>query len=590
MWKRRTGGVGAGSSNRHVGVGGLYYSNTQDESIWWRLFRYAAIVLAIIAFFHLVLELAVFSRDHGKDNDNTHTNINDQLRTKHERTQDSSSTYTNNPLDNSGAQKGRGHSDYSSRTLPQVSSDDSIAPNWESVATGIAGRVRRINPKGTADKSGLIAIEESSSSASGGNGNIFKGIGGGWNSDVIVQRRYNEFVAPDRGLDLYRWMGKHPSDEREVTHDLSGGGEGLFNFVDPREELSPPAHEFGWCNPTIGWHKGGYSKEACTDFMAFRVMGLGQGQFHVDKRRDTIVDVVRTQRHPKYRIASIVPWAGSSFPDWMTYFLTSCSANADIADWLFLVLEGQFAPPAFLPANVKLIWVKNWGEFFTSRLGMKFSDNDDNRKFADIKPCYGAILEKELKDYSHWAFVDIDMIMGKISRMVEDWELEFYDVISFQGHDASHPFNSGPFTIFKNTEFGRTFWKAPEYWDKPHPYVSHEGPNWAFDESLSAEVLFSYDNVRILHTIGRLFNDLCSTPRDYSYTFRNGILRRHKHGHHGTDISEDKKFVEEGLALHFGFSKMMQGITPMARTTVDPAVPFNITLWPAGQLANVDVD
>jgi hypothetical protein len=46
--------------------------------------------------------------------------------------------------------------------------------------------------------------------------------------------------------------------------------------------------------------------------------------------------------------------------------------------------------------------------------------------------------------------------------------------------------------------------------------------------------------------------------------------------------------VEEGIAIHFGLSKMMQGITPVERTTVDPNVPFDLTLWPGGKLETVD--
>ena len=39
-------------------------------------------------------------------------------------------------------------------------------------------------------------------------------------------------------------------------------------------------------------------------------------------------------RHPRYRLALVVPWLGDSFPSWFPYFVESCRASDYIADVL----------------------------------------------------------------------------------------------------------------------------------------------------------------------------------------------------------------------------------------------------------------
>eukprot|EP00965_Chrysotila_dentata_P186426 6155919-Pleurochrysis_carterae.AAC.3 len=39
-------------------------------------------------------------------------------------------------------------------------------------------------------------------------------------------------------------------------------------------------------------------------------------------------------RHPKYRLAFVVPWLGQTFPNWFDHFAASCAASDYLADWI----------------------------------------------------------------------------------------------------------------------------------------------------------------------------------------------------------------------------------------------------------------
>jgi len=188
-------------------------------------------------------------------------------------------------------------------------------------------------------------------------------------------------------------------------------GEGKFKYRDPQVEWAYPAQDFPWCSARVSHHKGMYSPDECLEWLMQRGVGPGQGQFHIDKRRGTRVPNPGDGRK-KHRIALVVPWTGTKLPDWDTYFLSSVAGNADIADWLFVAKVGQFVPPSFLPSNLKIIWVDDFEVFFTERLGMPFELGEDTRRFADLKPTYGHALEPELREYTHWAFGDVDVIYG----------------------------------------------------------------------------------------------------------------------------------------------------------------------------------
>lgn len=141
-------------------------------------------------------------------------------------------------------------------------------------------------------------------------------------------------------------------------------------------------------------------------------------------------------RHPRYRIAFTVPWIGKSFPSWFAYFLSSCQRSAYLADWL-IFHEGAFLPdPDEVPSNVIFhdLGRDGLGRLFGFRiaraLGLQNSAGRLTelfqiafREFAYIvteyKPTHGTVFADYLKEYSHWSYTDIDMLIGDLPMIIE---------------------------------------------------------------------------------------------------------------------------------------------------------------------------
>ena len=50
-------------------------------------------------------------------------------------------------------------------------------------------------------------------------------------------------------------------------------------------------------------------------------------------------------------------------------------------------------------------------------------------KVADLKPLYGAMFADQIERYTHWGWVDLDMVFGDFAPMRA--ALENFDVVSY---------------------------------------------------------------------------------------------------------------------------------------------------------------
>ena len=55
--------------------------------------------------------------------------------------------------------------------------------------------------------------------------------------------------------------------------------------------------------------------------------------------------------------------------------------------------------------------------------------NGARGKLPDMKPMYGAMFHDLLTSYTHWGWMDIDMVMGDLSPLIK--QLRHYDVDTF---------------------------------------------------------------------------------------------------------------------------------------------------------------
>jgi hypothetical protein len=70
------------------------------------------------------------------------------------------------------------------------------------------------------------------------------------------------------------------------------------------------------------------------------------------------------------------------------------------------------------------------------------------RYLVEFKPAIGHVFEEHLAGYSHWAFGDLDVIMGDAAAWIEPSELADYDVFTYSfGDQASARRGFGSFSI-----------------------------------------------------------------------------------------------------------------------------------------------
>lgn len=146
----------------------------------------------------------------------------------------------------------------------------------------------------------------------------------------------------------------------------------------------------------------------------------------------------------RQRIAFIVPYFGK-LPNYFKFWNQSTKANKNVEIFFFTDIEE--------PENIgdNFHWVKMTFEEVRQRaqklVDFKISLNEPY-KLVDFKPAYGAMFGDYIKDYSYWAFGDIDTIWGDLN-IILDRVNEGYDKLLDLGH----------LTIIKNNDQMNYLWK-----------------------------------------------------------------------------------------------------------------------------------
>lgn len=164
------------------------------------------------------------------------------------------------------------------------------------------------------------------------------------------------------------------------------------------------------------------------------------------------------------RIAFIIPYFGK-FNNYFPLWLKSCATNIDVADF-FVVTDILYKDK--IPDNVKFI-AYTWDDLvkhiqslynFPITIEMPYC-------LCDYKCAYGDIFGNIIKDYSHWAYGDNDLIWGRWSDFLpHDWHT--YDKLGEFGH----------LTIIKNCEEMNTLYR----FNDAYKIAFSDNRNLFFDE------------------------------------------------------------------------------------------------------------
>ncbi|MBU1052258.1 MAG: hypothetical protein KKC46_00325 [Proteobacteria bacterium] len=177
-------------------------------------------------------------------------------------------------------------------------------------------------------------------------------------------------------------------------------------------------------------------------------------------------------------IAVIIPYFGI-WPEWFEFFLESCRCNPSV-DWLFFTDCDEIKSSC---PNVRFerISFNDYCRRASICLKINFSPRSPY-KLCDIKPAYGFIHEKDIKDYDYFGYGDIDVIYGNIRNFIND------DVLSHNMISTHYNRVSGHFALLKNTDDMRYAFGRIKNWQ-----ALFENPNHlSIDESKFTKVFLRH--------------------------------------------------------------------------------------------------
>jgi hypothetical protein len=208
-----------------------------------------------------------------------------------------------------------------------------------------------------------------------------------------------------------------------------------------------------------------------------------------------------------YKIGIVILWLGE-LPTYVNYFVASCrrcAALVDIviftdADWHAQV-NATAVPPnvQFMPLTAEQL-AKRAAPFLSGAKAcsvkgtplvehlvslLRGPDTHEGQghpgshalftssKVNDFKPLIGAMFEEELRNYSHWGWMDMDMFLGDLGSALTPF-LDTHDVITFPDGQLAAIFTAGQLTVFRNIDYFRTFFDVPYSCDTCHPKKVHK--------------------------------------------------------------------------------------------------------------------
>ena len=176
----------------------------------------------------------------------------------------------------------------------------------------------------------------------------------------------------------------------------------------------------------------------------------------------------------KYRIAQIIPYFGR-WPEWIDLYLYSCSRNPMI-DFIFYT-DCPMPQKVYSNTIMHKCSYKEYKLLVGKRLGIDYNI-EKPYKLTDLKPFIGLVHEEELKGYDFWGFGDLDLVYGDLSLIINERNLEKYDLITTHSYHIA-----GHFTICRNNKYYRNRCLEIENWkiklteDKHHALDEGEWSN-----------------------------------------------------------------------------------------------------------------
>jgi hypothetical protein len=144
----------------------------------------------------------------------------------------------------------------------------------------------------------------------------------------------------------------------------------------------------------------------------------------------------------KAKVAFLIPYIGK-FPSWGHLFIESCRFNPNV-DVLLLSdeLNGLTVPP-----NIKIVRLSS--REILDRLQRVTHLKLETllpHKLCDFRPFFALAFADLISDYDFWGYCDLDMMFGRLDRLLDDAFFHNWDI--FSAHSEQFV---GHFTIIRNS-------------------------------------------------------------------------------------------------------------------------------------------
>jgi hypothetical protein len=220
---------------------------------------------------------------------------------------------------------------------------------------------------------------------------------------------------------------------------------------------------------------------------------------------------------PDYRVACIIPYIGEALPAWFDAFAFSGLGSSALFDWLIFVTE---VPSRELPPNFKIIRI-TYDELYArlARLDVGVSaDTFDATKLGfrsllemypyvmvEFKSCLGFVFSDYIASYSHWAFADLDVLLGNAHRLITHEILQTYDIYTAAFGDNYRFYTRGQLTIHRNVPLVNNLWMECSHLsgirERLDAFAKSGYKHWQFQsaEGCYSKVVFGHVNVSRIH-------------------------------------------------------------------------------------------
>lgn len=226
------------------------------------------------------------------------------------------------------------------------------------------------------------------------------------------------------------------------------------------------------------------------------------------------------EKESPVRVAVIVIYVGSSLPVWFDAFAHTAAQSHSHFEWLLFTTRISIK---VLPRNVKIIQLTDEQLFthFAKLVEGPFPSPFENYNpvkviqqllttksysMVEFKPTLGHLFSEYLESYTHWAYADIDQLLGRMDALIPPSVLNEYDIYSSTFGDNFRFYMRGQLTIHKNIPKVTQLWRGCAHFTSFKEllveFLTSGNRTWHFE---SAEGCYS--KVVALHAVDSPLNE-----------------------------------------------------------------------------------